>query len=81
MVESKVQTVMPQLVDSRGQLEKLIESMTEQLTKKGSEINSFREQHNIRFEGTPKEAGTSGAPKAEESKLGKENRTVLVVNN
>lgn len=73
-----MQTVMPQLVDSRGQLEKLIETMGEQLTKKGSEINQYREEHNIRFEGMPKEAAAE-APKAEDKS--KENRTVLVVNN
>lgn len=72
---------MPQLTDSKGQLEKLIESMNDQLTKKGSDINSFREKYNIRFEGMPKEGGAaSEAPKAEE-KPGKESRTVLVVNN
>lgn len=79
LCESDVKTVLPQLSDSKDQLEKLIESMNEQLTKKGADINKFREEHNIRFEGMPKEAPES-EPKAEE-KPAKDNRTVLVVNN
>lgn len=83
LCESTVATVLPQLSDSKGQLEKLIESMNEQLTKKGAEINQFREQHNIRFEGMPKEGSTASTEtaKAAEDKPAKENRTVLVVNN
>lgn len=79
LCESKVETVLPQLTDSKGQLEKLIESMNEQLTKKGSDINQFREKHNIRFEGMPKEAVPTSEPKVED-KPAKDNRTVLVVN-
>lgn len=80
LCESNVETVLPQLTDSKGQLEKLIESMNEQLTKKGSEINQFREEHNIRIEGMPKEGAASEVAKAED-KPAKDNRTVLVVNN
>ena len=79
LCESNVETVLPQLTDSKGQLEKLIESMNEQLTKKGAEINSFREKHNIRFEGMPKD--TAPAEGAKDEKTAKDNRTVLVVNN
>lgn len=77
LCESNVETVLPQLTDSKQQLDKLIETMNEQLTKKGAEINQFREQHNIRFEGMPKEAPVT----EEKEKSAKDNRTVLVVNN
>lgn len=80
LCESNVETVLPQLSDSKGQLEKLIESMNKELTKKGEDINQFREKHNIRFEGMPKEAAASEAAKAEDKPKDK-NRTVLVVNN
>lgn len=35
-------------MQNRDQLEKLIENGKEQLTKKGIEINKFKEEHNIR---------------------------------
>lgn len=82
LCESTVVTVLPQLNDSKSQLEKLIETMNEQLAKKGVEINQFREQHNIRFEGMPKEGAASEAAKnSAAEKSAKDNRTVLVVNN
>lgn len=76
-----MKTVLPQLTDSKDQLEKLIESMNEQLGKKGTEINQFREKYNIRFEGMPKQAAESEAASKTEDKSAKDNRTVLVVNN
>lgn len=79
LCESNVETVLPQLSDSKGQLEKLIETLNEQLAQKGNEINQFREKHNIRFEGMPREAAASSEEKTED-KPAKDNRTVLVVN-
>lgn len=80
LCEGTVQGVLPQLTESKEQLEKLIGAVTEQLTKKGQEINKFKEENNIRI-GQP---GASSAPpedsetKPDESQ---QSRNVLVVNN
>ena len=39
---------LPNLNQNKEQLEKLIENGKEQLTKKGYEINKFKEEHNIK---------------------------------
>ncbi|XP_059614075.1 probable prefoldin subunit 2 [Phlebotomus argentipes] len=80
LCEGTVKAVLPQLTDSKEQLEKLIGAVTEQLTKKGQEINKFKEENNIRI-GTP---GAATAP-AEETDTkpdeSQQSRNVLVVNN
>lgn len=79
LCESNVKTVLPQLTDSKSQLEKLIESVNESLQKKGVDINKFKEEHNIRFEGAPK-GGAEEDQKPDEG-VAKDNRNVLVVKN
>lgn len=48
LCEQTVKETLPNLIHNKEQLEKLIESGTEQLTKKSIEINKFKEEHNIR---------------------------------
>lgn len=48
LCEQTVKETLPNLIHNKDQLEKLIESGKEQLTKKGIEINKFKEEHNIR---------------------------------
>ncbi|GAB0090449.1 Probable prefoldin subunit 2 [Sergentomyia squamirostris] len=82
LCESTVKGVLPQLTDSKEQLEKLIGMVTEQLTKKGQEINKFKEEHNIKI-GTPAAAGNASATEESETKPedSQQSRNVLVVNN
>lgn len=47
MCEQTVKETLPNLIQNKEQLEKLIENGKEQLTKKGTEINKFKEEHNI----------------------------------
>lgn len=49
LCEQTVKETLPNLIHNKEQLEKLIESGKEQLTKKGIEINKFKEEHNIRI--------------------------------
>ncbi|XP_076623079.1 prefoldin 2 [Colletes latitarsis] len=51
LCERTVADVMPALVTNREQLMKVIDALNEQLTKKGIEINEFKEKHNIRIRG------------------------------
>jgi len=51
LCERTVKDVLPQLNVAKEQLEKLIATRNEQLSKKGVEINKFREQHNIKIKG------------------------------
>ncbi|XP_026675118.1 prefoldin subunit 2, partial [Ceratina calcarata] len=47
LCECIVEDVMPALVTNKEQLIKVIDNLNEQLTKKGIEINEFKEKHNI----------------------------------
>ncbi|KZC07596.1 PREDICTED: probable prefoldin subunit 2 [Dufourea novaeangliae] len=51
LCELTVEDVMPALVTNKEQLIKVIDAMNDQLTKKGVEINEFKEKHNIRIRG------------------------------
>lgn len=65
LAEQTVKDTLPTLIQNRDQLEKLIEKGKEQLTKKGTEINKFKEEHNIKI------SNESEAP-ADDSKKGAE---------
>lgn len=45
--------MLPELTQNKDQLENMVTRGTEQLTKKGQEINKFIEVHNIRIKGQP----------------------------
>lgn len=47
LCERTVKDVLPELVDCEQMVTKVIENLNEQLTKKGIEINEFKEKHNI----------------------------------
>ncbi|XP_076760080.1 prefoldin 2 [Xylocopa sonorina] len=47
LCERTVEDVMPALITNKEQLTKVIDALYEQLTKKGIEINEFKEKHNI----------------------------------
>lgn len=51
LCERTVEDVMPTLVTNKEQLIKVIEGLNDQLTKKGMEINEYKEKHNIRIRG------------------------------
>lgn len=77
LCERTVKEVLPVLQNNKEQLTKVIEAITEQLAKKGTEINDYKEKHNIRIRGqdeVPEEA-------AEKATTSSESRgNVLVVN-
>lgn len=51
LCERTVKEVLPVLEKNTEQLSKVIDNMSEQLTKKGTEINEYKEKHNIRIRG------------------------------
>lgn len=51
LCDQTVEIVLPQLVQNKEQLEKLIETGKEQITKKGLEINQYKDEHNIKIRG------------------------------
>lgn len=51
LTERKVKDVLPLLVTNEKKLKEFIEKLHEQISKKGQEINEYREKHNIRFRG------------------------------
>lgn len=67
LCEQTVKETLPNLTHNKEQLEKLIESGKEQLTKKGIEINKFREEHNIRVREESSEPPAKNDSKNEES--------------
>ncbi|XP_035871516.1 prefoldin subunit 2 isoform X1 [Phyllostomus discolor] len=51
LVERTVKEVLPALESNKEQIQKIIETLTQQLQAKGKELNEFREKHNIRLMG------------------------------
>ncbi|VFV20412.1 prefoldin subunit 2 [Lynx pardinus] len=51
LVERTVKEVLPALESNKEQIQKIIETLTQQLQAKGRELNEFREKHNIRLMG------------------------------
>ncbi|XP_043833205.1 prefoldin subunit 2 [Dromiciops gliroides] len=51
LVERTVKEVLPALEGNKEQIQKIIETLTQQLQAKGRELNDFREKHNIRLMG------------------------------
>ncbi|XP_008551540.1 prefoldin subunit 2 [Microplitis demolitor] len=73
LCEQVVGEVLPGLVTNKDRLIKVIETLNEQLEKKGKEINEYKEKNNIRIRGLDELQQTE-----EESKEPK--RNALVVN-
>ncbi|OWF42310.1 prefoldin subunit 2-like [Mizuhopecten yessoensis] len=51
LVERTVKDVLPALISNREQMGKIVETLTEKLESKGTEINKYREQHNLKIKG------------------------------
>lgn len=51
LTERKVKDVLPVLTTNQEKLKEFIEKLHEQISKKGQEINEYREKHNIKFRG------------------------------
>ncbi|XP_038624655.1 prefoldin subunit 2 [Tachyglossus aculeatus] len=51
LVERTVKEVLPALESNKEQIQKIIETLSQQLQAKGRELNDFREKHNIRLMG------------------------------
>lgn len=51
LCERTVKEVLPVLQNNSEQLSVVIDAVTEQLSKKGTEINDYKEKHNIRIRG------------------------------
>lgn len=56
LVQRTVKEVRPALVNSREQLGEAIKSHNEALTRKGIELNDYKEKYNIRVRGADEEA-------------------------
>ncbi|CAH1391939.1 unnamed protein product [Nezara viridula] len=69
LCEKTVKDVIPTLTTNRDQLMVVAESLNEQVTKKGIEINEYKEKHNIGIRGVddPPQSSTSEGEKATES--------------
>ncbi|XP_012280419.1 probable prefoldin subunit 2 [Orussus abietinus] len=71
LCERTVENIMPSLVTNKEQLIKVIEALSEQLMKKGVEINEYKEKHNIKIRGQedlPRQAGDSSDVKKEQKR-------------
>lgn len=68
LTERKVKDVLPVLISNSEKLKEFIDKLNEQITKKGQEINEYREKYNIRFRGLDnlkgEEAATAQAPES-----------------
>lgn len=79
LCERTVKEVLPQLVDNKDFIAKTITTVSEDLSKKGQELNKFKEEHNIKIRG--EQIGPEGTKSSEtESGSKVENRNVLVSN-
>jgi prefoldin subunit 2 len=72
LCEQTVKETLPNLIQNKEQLEKLIDNGKEQLTKKGIEINKFKEEHNIQVREQSSEPAKIES-KNEETSAGKSN--------
>ncbi|XP_040573264.1 prefoldin subunit 2 [Lepeophtheirus salmonis] len=68
LVERNVGNVVPALKSNSEKMDKLIETLTKQLTEKGQEIQGYMAKHNIRIQGAPEEKKQGKAASEESSK-------------
>lgn len=77
LCERTVKDVLPQLMDNKDFIAKTISTVTVDLSKKGVELNKFKEEHNIKIRG--EQIGTEANKSADSDNASKsENRNVLV---
>lgn len=77
LCERTVKEVLPQLVENKDFIAKTIQMVTNDLSKKGSELNKFKEEHNIKIRG---EHLVAEGAKGDDAEDKAENRNVLVFN-
>ncbi|EDW41043.1 probable prefoldin subunit 2 [Drosophila sechellia] len=77
LCERTVKEVLPQLVENKDFIAKTINMVTNDLSKKGSELNKFKEEHNIKIRG---EHLVAEGAKGDDAEDKAENRNVLVFN-
>ncbi|EDX10029.1 probable prefoldin subunit 2 [Drosophila simulans] len=77
LCERTVKEVLPQLVENKDFIAKTINMVTNDLSKKGSELNKFKEEHNIKIRG---EHLVAEGAKGDDAEDKAENRNVLVYN-
>ncbi|KAF7277819.1 prefoldin 2 [Rhynchophorus ferrugineus] len=70
LTERKVKDVLPVLVINQTKLQELIDILNEQITKKGKELNDYREKYNIRFRNLENSKQETEEPQAGESSRG-----------
>merc|ERR1712018_304511 len=63
LVERTVSEVTPALTTNTTQITKLIETLQKQLETKGTELNEYREKHNIRVRGEDEKPGETADSK------------------
>ncbi|XP_039288686.1 probable prefoldin subunit 2 [Nilaparvata lugens] len=85
LCQRTVKDVLPNLISTRDQLKNLIETLNDQLTKKGAEINEYKEKYDIRFQremGGPSGSGGGGGGASQEGgeKKSEPSRNVIMVN-
>ncbi|XP_039288685.1 prefoldin subunit 2-like [Nilaparvata lugens] len=77
LCQRTVKDVLPNLISTRDQLKNLIETLNDQLTKKGAEINEYKEKYDIRFQremGGP--SGSGGGVEEQAKKEGRRNQNL-----
>ncbi|XP_055620927.1 probable prefoldin subunit 2 [Toxorhynchites rutilus septentrionalis] len=81
LCEQTVEVVLPQLVQNKEQLEKLIENGKDQISKKGVEINQFKDEYNIKIRGQDSAPAAASEKESTDDKTpASGNRNVLVGN-
>lgn len=76
LFEKTVKEVLPVLITNKDLISKVITSLTDQLAKKGTEINDYKEKHDIRIRGQ-----NDIAQQEEKSEQKSSKSNVLVSNN
>ncbi|XP_050526273.1 prefoldin subunit 2 [Daktulosphaira vitifoliae] len=79
LVERKICDVLPTLIKNRGEMSKIVKTLNEQLTKKGIEINEFKNNHNIQVKGGFSEPTELNEKHSEEKKT--DQGSSVIVNN
>lgn len=74
LCEKTVKEVIPTLTTNRDQLNTLINSLNEQLTKKGIEINEYKDKFDIQLQGNK----TSAPPPKQENESAPRSAGVVV---
>uniref|UniRef100_A0A0A9YWU6 Prefoldin subunit 2 n=1 Tax=Lygus hesperus TaxID=30085 RepID=A0A0A9YWU6_LYGHE len=78
LCEKTVKDVMPTLTSNKEQLAVLVEALNNQVSKKGEEINEYKEKNNIRIRG--QDDIPSSSDEGDQQSTGSQPRNVIMVN-